>query len=50
MMGTGTNGIAPLKLNRMYIGIDIDPQTFSDAQANIRKLMSEISFIPPNPK
>jgi DNA modification methylase len=34
-MGSGTNGIAALKLNRKFIGIDIDQDTFDIAKKNI---------------
>jgi DNA polymerase elongation subunit (family B) len=33
--GSGTNGIAALKLNRKFIGIDIDQDTFDIAKKNI---------------
>ena len=39
MMGSGTNGIAALKLNRKFIGIDIDPVAFSNAQRRLSSLM-----------
>jgi ParB-like chromosome segregation protein Spo0J/DNA modification methylase len=35
MMGTGTTGITALNLNRKFIGIEIDPETFGIAKANI---------------
>ena len=34
-MGSGTTGIAALKQNRQFIGIEIKPQTFEVAQTNI---------------
>ena len=34
-MGSGTTGIAALKLNRKFIGIEIDPETYKIAEANI---------------
>ena len=37
MMGSGTTGIAALKENRQFIGIDNNPQTFEIAQMNISK-------------
>ena len=36
-MGAGTFGIAALKLNRKFIGIEIDPKWFRVAEANITK-------------
>jgi 16S rRNA G966 N2-methylase RsmD len=35
MMGSGTTGIAALKENRQFIGIEINPQSFEVAQMNI---------------
>jgi site-specific DNA-methyltransferase (adenine-specific) len=35
MMGTGTTGIAAKKLQRKFIGIEIDPETFEIAKANL---------------
>lgn len=40
MMGSGTTGITSLKLNRKFTGIDIDPETFKIAEANIKKYYS----------
>lgn len=34
-MGTGTIGIAALKIHRKFIGIEIDKDTFSMAKINI---------------
>lgn len=41
MMGTATNGVAALKLNRKFIGIDIDKETFETAEANIKVAIGE---------
>lgn len=35
MMGSGTNGVAALKLNRKFIGIEINPETFEIAKKRI---------------
>lgn len=35
MMGSGTTGIAALELNRKFIGIEIDPDTFEKAKSRI---------------
>jgi DNA modification methylase len=35
MMGTGTTGIAALKLKRQFLGIEKDVETFEDAKRNI---------------
>jgi DNA methylase/ParB-like nuclease domain len=37
MMGSGTNGVAALKLKRQFIGIEINPDTFSIARARIAR-------------
>jgi tRNA G10 N-methylase Trm11 len=37
-MGSGTTGIAALKLNRKFIGIEIDEATFNIAKSQISKL------------
>jgi DNA modification methylase len=37
MMGSGTTGIAALKLKRKFIGIEMDPQRFEIAKANLTK-------------
>ena len=35
MIGTGTTGIAALKLNRKFIGIEKDAQTFEMAKGRL---------------
>ena len=40
MMGSGTTGIAALKLNRKFIGIEINSERFETAEANIKKSIS----------
>lgn len=42
-MGSGTTGIAALKLKRQFIGIEIDKQRFDIAQANIARRNKEVS-------
>ena len=37
LMGTGTTGIAALKLKRQFFGIERDVETFGDAKRNITK-------------
>ena len=37
MMGTGTTGIAALKLNRKFIGIEKNQETFEIAKVRINK-------------
>jgi DNA modification methylase len=37
MMGTGTTGIAALKIKRQFLGIEKDVETFEDAKRNISK-------------
>ncbi|MGB6628776.1 MAG: DNA methyltransferase [Nitrososphaeraceae archaeon] len=37
MMGTGTTGIAALKLKRQFLGTEKDMETFEDAKRNITK-------------
>ena len=37
MMGSGTTGIAALKLNRKFIGIEKNPETFEIAKLRINK-------------
>ena len=36
-MGTGTTGIAALKLKRQFLGMEKDVETFEDAKRNISK-------------
>ena len=38
MMGSGTTGIAALQLNRKFIGIEIDPDTFEIAKSRINQV------------
>lgn len=45
MMGTGTNGIAALKLNRKFVGIEIDHETFDRAKSAIGQTQRSISQI-----
>ncbi|HJT85979.1 MAG TPA: site-specific DNA-methyltransferase [Nitrososphaeraceae archaeon] len=40
-MGSGTFGIAALKLGRQFIGCEIDKQTFETAEANIKTASGE---------
>jgi DNA modification methylase len=42
MMGSGTTGLAALQLNRKFIGIEIDPQNFEIAKANLAEGPSEL--------
>ena len=37
-MGSGSFGVAALKLNRKFIGIEINPETFEIAKARISKI------------
>jgi DNA methylase len=37
MMGTGTTGIAALKLKRQFLGIEKDVETFEDAKRSLSK-------------
>ena len=39
-MGSGSFGIAALKLNRKFIGIEINSERFETAEANIKKSIS----------
>jgi site-specific DNA-methyltransferase (adenine-specific) len=41
-MGYATNGLAALKLNRQFIGIEIDPYHYSNAQSRLSKLELEV--------
>jgi len=41
MMGSGTTGIAALKLNRKFIGIEQDPQTFKIVKSRITNYHKE---------
>ncbi|MGA9169475.1 MAG: DNA modification methylase, partial [Nitrososphaeraceae archaeon] len=43
MMGTGTTGIAALKLKRQFLGMEKDVETFEDAKRNISKNTSNTS-------
>ena len=38
-MGYVTNGVATLKLNRKFIGIEIDPIHYSNAQRRLSTIM-----------
>ncbi len=40
-MGSGTFGIAALKLKRQFIGCEIDKETFETAEANIKNALGE---------
>jgi 16S rRNA G966 N2-methylase RsmD len=42
MMGSGTNGVSALKLNRQFIGIDIDPVAYRTAETRLSMLKLEV--------
>src|SRR5215831_6378129 len=48
MMGSGTTGIAALNLNRRFIGIEVNPERFAKAQANIGNAKSNNSSFQPS--
>jgi 16S rRNA G966 N2-methylase RsmD len=49
MMGSGTTGIAALQLNRKFIGIEIDPNTFEIARSRINQVVkSEVHNVNSN--
>ena len=41
MMGTGTTGMAALNLNRKFIGIDKNLETFEIARMRLRNIVSD---------
>jgi DNA modification methylase len=43
MMGSGTTGLAALQLNRKFIGIEIDPDTFEIARSRISQFQKACS-------
>lgn len=43
MMASGTNGVAELKLNRKFIGIEKELETFEIAKIKIKARSKEIS-------
>jgi DNA modification methylase len=43
MMGSGTTGIAALRLNRKFIGIEIDPDTFEIARSRLSQFQKTYS-------
>ena len=40
MMGTGTTGVAALQLNRKFVGIELDPDTFEIARSRINQVQN----------
>ncbi len=46
MLGSGTTGIAALKLNRRFIGIEIQKDTFSVAKSIISRFIASRSTSP----
>jgi DNA modification methylase len=46
MLGSGTTGIAAIKLNRKFIGIEIQKETFNVAKARIFEFIASHSTIP----
>ena len=46
MLGSGTTGIAALKLNRRFIGIEIQKDTFSVAKNMISRFIASRSTSP----
>ena len=49
-MGSGTTGVACVKLSRKFIGIEIEPKYFDIACKRIEKAMSEPRLALPEPK
>jgi DNA modification methylase len=45
MMGTGTTGIAALKLKRQFLGMEKDVETFGDAKRNISTIPDMLPVI-----
>jgi DNA modification methylase len=46
MLGSGTTAIAALKLNRKFIGIEIQKDTFDIAKSMISKFIASHSIAP----
>ena len=44
-MGSGTTGVACVKLNRNFIGIEINPDYFRIAEKRIREAQMQLSFL-----
>jgi DNA modification methylase len=41
MIGSGTTGVAAKKLNRNFIGIELDPEYFAIAEKRIKETQVE---------
>ena len=49
-MGSGTTGVACVRLGRKFIGIEIEPKYFEIAKARIRKAQKELELFEKPPE
>ena len=50
MMGSGTTGVACVRLGRRFIGIELDPKYFAIAKRRIMDELRRVKFLEPTPK
>ena len=49
-MGSGTTGVACVRLGRRFIGIELEPKYFAIAKRRIRDELRRVKFLEPPPK
>ena len=49
-MGSGTTGVACVRLGRRFIGIEIDPGYFAIAKRRIQDELKKVAFLEPKPR
>ena len=46
-MGSGTTGVAAVRLDRQFWGVEIDPQYFEIAKRRIQDELAKVDFLEP---
>ena len=49
-MGSGTTGVAAVRLGRKFIGIELEPKYFAIAKRRIQDELKKVAFLEPKPR